>query len=945
MFRTVGRAGVFARVFARVFVTIVMIGIPACGTGNGDPAPFESLSACQGDWQTVAHVDGYGSSLLLQDGMIYFEPASSHAIVDMPLLAQPISGAMATTVGTVPPSIFGSVFYAAEIWLEGDVIIYTQGEKENQFYSVPLAGGAPQLLADVGAGRPDAGNARHHALSATDFVWTEESNATDGPTSVFSVPRSGGTPSRIGGVAEPSGIAGIAMRGDEVLVATQVGTAYAFALHSPTPPRILATRDDVTQGTSRFAGIDQLGAFWSVPRPGAATQASLSALALTPADGGPCEPSPPELPPTPASNACGRTEMAVGSPSGSSSSPRPTAAWSGRSTRRACRGGSPALLRTTSTRQPVSAPRSRPMRSTSSRPDRRSTAFPGEPTSASRLARRPQGPVSSIGADHTSATGACVTERAGILVFVAILGGCASRSGGPPIDGGLDRTDAGGSAVDGAGDAAVDRPAADAAVDRSAVDAAVGRPADGAMVGGTGGSGGSQGRYSLGQLNRKIDILFMVDNSPAMLPLQAKLISQFSTFTDILKTLPTGDGVTTGLPDLHLAVISSDTGPGKYDLPAQHCVYAGDQGRFMADPRGTCAARPLPAGQYFLKASRDQADKNYLGDISTAFTCIAALGDQGCGFEGQIKSVRWALDPLQPPYTNLGFLRDDAYLAVILITNEDDCSLPDDSDLADTSQTRMSDPLGPLSSWRCNEFGHLCDIGGTLTPPPRGPATSNLQGCVSNETVTGKLTHIADEVAFIKGLKQDPNQIFVAAITGPTTPYSLEMIQLATDIEPHPSIVHSCTLNTGEYADPAVRIQQYVNGFGNHGLTQTICANSFVPALTAIATELTALLTPPCITATLVDTDPATPGLQPDCLVTDTYVDGQNNPVSTPLPACATAGGATPCWSLVANPSKCPAPPSLMPAINRGAAQLPNDLRTYMSCASCSPGTSKPGCP
>src|SRR6185295_10905021 len=125
-------------------------------------------------------------------------------------------------------------------------------------------------------------------------------------------------------------------------------------------------------------------------------------------------------------------------------------------------------------------------------------------------------------------------------------------------------------------------------------------------------------------------------------------------------------------------------------------------------PRGACTTAPLPAGSTYLQASMNQANKNYQGDISDAFTCIAALGDQGCGFEGQLKSVRWALDPLNVPPGNEGFLRPDAFLAVILITNEDDCSVPDDSDMIDPQQMTMASALGPLWSWRCNEFGHLC---------------------------------------------------------------------------------------------------------------------------------------------------------------------------------------------------------------------------------------------
>jgi len=444
-------------------------------------------------------------------------------------------------------------------------------------------------------------------------------------------------------------------------------------------------------------------------------------------------------------------------------------------------------------------------------------------------------------------------------------------------------------------------------------------------------------------LNREIDILFMVDNSQSMLPLQAKLLLQFPVFMNALKMLPSADGTGMALPDIHVAVVSSDTGPGKFDLPAYHCSFGGDRGQFQNTPRGTCTASPFknPTDTY-LSASMNQGVTNYNGDISTAFTCIAALGDQGCGFEGQLKSVRWALDPVNTPDTNLGFLRPEAFLAVILITNEDDCSVPDDSDMVDPTQTTMASTLGPLWSWRCNEFGHLCNINGTLQPPARGPAM-NLQGCVSNDTPSGKLTYVSDEIAFLKSLKTDPNQIFVAAITGPATPYSVEMIQQGNDTEMHPNVVHSCVENSGEYADPSVRIQQWVLAFGGHGLLETICADSFAPALGQIATELGKLLGPQCLTNNLVDTDTNTPGLQPECQVTDQYV-MNGKTFTSAVPSCASNGNTAPCWSLDTDAQKCPGN-TLILNVNRGGAQLPSGLSTAVSCAQCIAGVTQAGCP
>src|SRR5262245_49842920 len=57
-------------------------------------------------------------------------------------------------------------------------------------------------------------------------------------------------------------------------------------------------------------------------------------------------------------------------------------------------------------------------------------------------------------------------------------------------------------------------------------------------------------------VNRDVDILFMIDNSRSMLPLQQKLLTNFPIFMQTLQALPMG------LPNVHIAVVSSDMGAG-----------------------------------------------------------------------------------------------------------------------------------------------------------------------------------------------------------------------------------------------------------------------------------------------------------------------------------------------------------------------------------------------
>src|SRR5215210_5752513 len=55
-------------------------------------------------------------------------------------------------------------------------------------------------------------------------------------------------------------------------------------------------------------------------------------------------------------------------------------------------------------------------------------------------------------------------------------------------------------------------------------------------------------------VNRDIDILFVIDDSPSMLDKQTNLKNNFGNFIDVLNTIQGG------LPDVHIGVVSSDVG-------------------------------------------------------------------------------------------------------------------------------------------------------------------------------------------------------------------------------------------------------------------------------------------------------------------------------------------------------------------------------------------------
>jgi MYXO-CTERM domain-containing protein len=346
--------------------------------------------------------------------------------------------------------------------------------------------------------------------------------------------------------------------------------------------------------------------------------------------------------------------------------------------------------------------------------------------------------------------------------------------------------------------------------------------------------------------NRNLDVLFMVDNSSSMRLSQTNLLTNFPGFMDVLKNMPGG------LPNIHVAVVSSDMGAGDGSF-AGCSASGGDNGVFQYTPRGSCAVSPLTAGATYLSNVGGVA--NYTGDISAAFSCIAALGDTGCGFEHQFASVARALgaDGRPAPAENQGFLRADALLAIVMVTNEDDCSARPGVPIFDTSSNiNLASEVGPPSNYRCNEFGHVCAGARPPRQAPNGQVTDTvtLQSCTSSEC-DGWLVPVSEFASRIKALKAAPaSEIVVAAIAGPSAPYQVHWRAASTaDTScgkascPWPEVTHACVAADTSFADPGIRVNQWVSAFGNNGIASSICDVSFAPALQQVAMRIGALLT------------------------------------------------------------------------------------------------------
>jgi hypothetical protein len=476
-----------------------------------------------------------------------------------------------------------------------------------------------------------------------------------------------------------------------------------------------------------------------------------------------------------------------------------------------------------------------------------------------------------------------------------------------------------------------------------------------------------QGQWPFTQkINNNLDILFMIDNSKSMTDMQQKLLAQLPKFMKVFADLPV-------MPNLHVAVVSSDMG-ARSDTALDTCTPLGDQGKFFSQPEGTCLATTLTAGDTFI--SDVDGVSNFTDPIASVFQCIGFLGADGCGFEHQLASIDRALgaDGLGPvPSTNAGFLRPDAYLGIVMLTNEDDCSAPTDTTIYSLNgyPESVTNPDGPIADYRCNggpRGGHLCkdpkSTGGAYATPPIDPpsdATGSppvlpLADCKDNDSGSGALTPVSKFVADIKALKPDPDhQILVGEIIAPAAPYAVEWVPTVTPAgttENWPQVMHSCgaaggpgvnpdpstqTVGDGSFGDPGVREAEFAHAFQN-SVVASICDADYSQSMLAIAAALGHLITPPCIESRIQNDS----GGNPDCSVVETRTDTSGKQIQQAIQNCNENGNTPPCWSLTPGLMGCTG--QSLKVIDTAANMMSSSENSTVSCALCVPGVAAPGC-
>jgi hypothetical protein len=172
-------------------------------------------------------------------------------------------------------------------------------------------------------------------------------------------------------------------------------------------------------------------------------------------------------------------------------------------------------------------------------------------------------------------------------------------------------------------------------------------------------------------------------------------------------------------------------------------------------------------------------------DVSGTFSCVAEVGTGGSSIEMPLHMLELSLTERVADGANAGFLRDDALLAVVVLTDEDDCS-------------RLDDPI-------------------TLTIPDPTMATAAVDTC---DPMAPEILPIARFLSAYDAAKMDRGRWAMAVIAGPGP--------------------GTCTSAFGD-AIEAARLQDFIGMAGDNTIFSSICDGDLAtPLMQALETFDTA---------------------------------------------------------------------------------------------------------
>jgi hypothetical protein len=187
----------------------------------------------------------------------------------------------------------------------------------------------------------------------------------------------------------------------------------------------------------------------------------------------------------------------------------------------------------------------------------------------------------------------------------------------------------------------------------------------------------------------KTDILFVVDDSGSMSEEQANLATNLGAFINRLASLPIEDDYQIGVTTTDVENFNGSTqfsAGHPYPQGALVAVTPGTPGSFIYSTATYPATNGWGGPRILVKGSPT---------LVQDFNANVHVGTAGSGKEQPFRAIKMALTDRIQDGTNAGFLRPGARLAVIVLSDEDDCS--DSSHAIATTEPPGNDECHTLS--------------------------------------------------------------------------------------------------------------------------------------------------------------------------------------------------------------------------------------------------------
>ncbi|MEI8254351.1 MAG: hypothetical protein WCJ30_01630, partial [Deltaproteobacteria bacterium] len=440
----------------------------------------------------------------------------------------------------------------------------------------------------------------------------------------------------------------------------------------------------------------------------------------------------------------------------------------------------------------------------------------------------------------------------------------------------------------------------------------------------------------------KVDLLLMVDNSNSMRENQSNIMGQFRTMIQTLTEppcisdanphahacIPGDPGERRKYPavaNMHVGVVSSDLGTPGSTVPGCYNSDLGDDGLLNPIRNGSAMSHHEPwvgAPPTFGRPA-DCMDPNQFPSFiaftsgvtnATTFThdfqCNAGLYIGGCGLESQLDAVYRALvihDATSNPGNtspNAGFLRENALLAIVVLTDEEDGSVRDCRfangsacegqgaiDVYNPASTAWSSmelnlrfymyqPCGPQDpNWALTRYVDAANpTQGLLSLKPGHPERilfAAIAGLPLTVPTTGSGAHVRIDWNALLGTPGTGgaedfcgrDSSVLASLTSAEGPISM----MAANADPNcaqrtvPACRRqgttyspmACTTDLQYFAWPSRRVIEIARRFDespicngapcNNGLVTSVCSNNYAEAMRQIVAKIQSRLAVPCL--------------------------------------------------------------------------------------------------